>query len=395
MSAPVTGDWQSSARLVAQSPPTGQPQQAGLIVRQTTAPGSPFYAVLAFPNDSPADVQVWYRPVFGGTPVKLADVPATLPQSIMIQRKGNLFTAGLSAGGTAYQVIPGSTADVDLPAAARAGLAVASGSATALGTASFTGLTVGNPVTTTLAPPPPADACPASWTCADLGNPSPIGDTTGTGGSLTLQGAGTGFGGATDSAHYVYQSVSGNTALSAQVVTQAGASGAAEEGLMMRASASPTAPMYSVYVTPGGSATVQWRVNDGVAYTKSLPLPSITPPVYLKITSWRDTAVTPAQTFFSTLTSPDGVTWTPVLGSTVPLSFGSGAGSYLAGLVATAGATGVNTPVAFNAVSLGALATAPAGICPAKWSCTDVGGQLIPAGNRDPAERDLDGAGQR
>jgi outer membrane protein assembly factor BamB len=382
VSAPVTGDWQSSARLVAESPQAGLTQQAGLIVRQTTAPGSPFYAVLSYPNDSPPDVQVWYRAAFGGNPVQLAKVPVTLPQSIMIQRKGNLFTAGLSAGGTTYQVIPGSTADVDLPAAARAGVAVASGSATALGTASFKSLTVGNPVTTTLAPPPPPDPCPATWTCSDLGNPSPIGDTTGSGASLTLQGAGTGFGGATDSAHYVYQSVSGNTALSAQVVTQPGASGAAEEGLMMRASASPTAPMYSVYVTPGGSATVQWRVNDGVAYTKNLPLPSITSPAYLKITSWRDTKVTPAQTFFSTLTSPDGVTWTPVLGSTVPLSFGSGQGTYLAGLVATAGASGVNTPVVFNAVSLGALATAPPGICPSPWSCTDVGGQLIPAGSQ-------------
>ena len=33
---------------------------------------------------------------------------------------------------------------------------------------------------------------------------------------------------------------------------------------MMRASASPTAPMYSVYLNPGGSATIQWRVNDGI-----------------------------------------------------------------------------------------------------------------------------------
>ena len=33
---------------------------------------------------------------------------------------------------------------------------------------------------------------------------------------------------------------------------------------MMRANASPTAPMYSVYLNPGGSATIQWRVYDGV-----------------------------------------------------------------------------------------------------------------------------------
>ena len=382
VSAPVKGDWQSSVRLTAENPQAGLTQQAGLMARQTTAAGSPFYAVLSYPNDSPPDVQVWYRAAFGATPVQLATVPVKLPESIMIQRKGNLFTAGLSSGGTSYRLIPGTTADVDLPATSRAGLAVASGSATSLGTASFTGVAVGKRLTTTLTPPPPADPCPSGWTCTDMGNPRPIGDTTGSGSSLTLDGAGKGFGGSTDSAHYVYQTESGNTSLSAQVVTQSGASGNAQEGLMMRASASPTAPMYSIYLKPGGFARVGWRVNDGIAYETDIPLTSITSPAYFKITSWRDTQVSPAQTFFSAFTSSDGITWTPVIGSTVPLSFGSGQGTYLAGLVASAGGGGFLTPVVFNAVTLGALTTAPPGICPAKWSCTDVGGQLVPAGNQ-------------
>ena len=380
ISQPVTGDSQTGARLMAESPPAGLTQQAGVMVRQSTAVGSPFYAVLSYPNDSPPDVQVWERSTFNANPVQLAKVPLTLPASLMIRHAGNSFTAGLSTDRVNFEALPGTTADVDLPTTSLAGLAVASGSASILGTASFTNLTVGPPATT-LAPPPPADPCPAGWTCSDLGNPSPVGDTTGSGSSLTLLGSGTGFGGSSDSAHFVYQSVTGSTALSAQVVTQPGTSANAREGLMMRANASPTSPMYSVYVNPGGSTTVQWRVNDGVAYESNIPVPTITAPTYLEITSWVDTNVSPTETYFSTLTSPDGVTWTPVLGSTVALPFGE-SGPYLAGLAASAGAKGITTPVVFNKVTLGTLTSPPSGICPTGWSCTDVGGELIPAGNQ-------------
>ena len=380
LSEPVSGDSQSSVGLVSETAPAGLNQQAGLMVRQSTAVGSPFYAVLSYPNDSPPDVQVWERSAFSTAPVQLAKVPVTLPASLMIQRVGNQFTAGLSSDGVTYQSVPGSTGVLDLPTTSLEGPVVDSGSSTTSGTASFTNLAVGGPVTTTLAAPPPKDPCPSPWTCADLGNPSPIGDTTGAGSSLTLAGAGTGIGGSSDSAHYVEQTVTGSTTISAQVMTQTGASANAQEGLMVRANASPTSPMYSVTLHPGGSATVQWRVNDGVAYAHSVPVPASTSPAYLEIASWQDTSVSPAQTEYSALTSTDGVTWNPVLGSTVALPFGSG--SYLAGPVATAGVAGTTTPVVFNAVTLSTLSSPPPGVCPTGWSCTDVGGALVPAGNQ-------------
>ena len=65
-------------------------------------------------------------------------------------------------------------------------------------------------------------------------------------------------------------------------------------------------------------ATVQWRSYDGVPNrTGKLALPSVTSPAYLEIVRWQDTTLN--QTFFSTLTSTDGSTWTPVLGSTVTI----------------------------------------------------------------------------
>src|SRR6185437_13117823 len=104
----------------------------------------------------------------------------------------------------------------------------------------------------------------------------------------------------------------------------------------------PTAPVYSVYLNPGGSATINWRVNDGVKYSHTIPLTSVTSPAYLEIVRWQDSNASPPGTYFSTLTSTDGINWTPVLGSSVPISMGSG--SYLAGLVATSGTTGATTP---------------------------------------------------
>ena len=50
ISKPVTGDSQSSVEILSQSTQTPQPQ-AGLMVRQSADPTSPFYAVLAYPND--------------------------------------------------------------------------------------------------------------------------------------------------------------------------------------------------------------------------------------------------------------------------------------------------------------------------------------------------------
>jgi outer membrane protein assembly factor BamB len=382
ISQPVTGDFQSSVDIVSQSTQNTQPQ-AGLMARQSTDPTSPFYAVLAYPNDLTeglplADIVIWYRSAFGGNAIELTKLyPATKPISVMIQRHGNLFSAGYSTDGVNYTLLPGTTADLDLPATTLTGLAVDSGSASNTGTASFSSLAMGQPLTTTMNPQAPADPCPASWTCTDVGNPNPPGDTTSSSStSYTLNGTGTGITtGGSDSFHYVYQPVSGNQTLSAQIVTQPNQPATAQEGVMMRANASPTAPYYSVLISPGGTAaSVQWRTYDGVANRGgTLALPSVKSPADVEIVRWQDTTLN--QTFFSTLTSTDGVNWTPVLGSTQAIGMGT---NYLAGLAATANSPRVTVPVVFNNVTLTATSSQPPGICPTGYTCTDVGTDIQP-----------------
>ena len=104
-----------------------------------------------------------------------------------------------------------------------------------------------------------------------------------------------------------------------------------------------------------------------------LALPGVTSPADVEIVSWQDTALN--QTFFSALTSTDGVNWTPVLGSTQAINMGT---NYLAGLAATANSPRVTVPVVFNNVTLTAASSQPQGICPAGYSCNDVGTDILP-----------------
>ncbi|MDQ6696751.1 MAG: PQQ-binding-like beta-propeller repeat protein, partial [Actinomycetota bacterium] len=375
---PVTGDSQTSVKITAQSIQNAQPQ-AGLMVRQNNTPTSPFYAVLASPNDPPGgqpDVVMSYRRGFGVNSVVVNKrYPTAKPVSVMVQRTGNIFNAAVSFDGVNYQLVPGTTITLDLPATTLQGLAVASGAANNTGTASFTNLAIGGPVTTVLTRVPPAHACPAGWTCADIGNPDPPGDTTVAGAAYTLNGAGTGIDQGSDSVHYVYKTVTGDQAVTAQVVTQPGAPAGAEEGIVMRANAAPTSPYYGVVINPGGSATIVSRVYDGIPNRAKVPIPTSTSPAWLRITRFQDTRYNPAVTFFSTLTSTDGVNWTPVLGSGMAIDFGAGA--YLAGMAATAGGAG-NPPVVFNGVAIAAVAAPPPNICPAGFQCKDVGVNLQP-----------------
>ena len=384
ISTPVTGNSQSSVEITAQSTQNTQPQ-AGLMVRQSTDPTAPFYGVFEYPNDltegNPLpQIVFWYRTAFGANSIELTKLyPAVLPQYIMIQRVGNLFSAGVSTDGVHYTLIPGSTADVDMPATTLQGLAVDSGSSINTGTASFRNISVGGPVTTTMAPQAPANPCPTSWTCTDVGNPNPPGNTTSASTSFTLYGTGTGIGGSSDSFHYVYQPVSGAQTLSAQVVTQTGSPPKAQEGIMMRANASPTSPYYAVLFNPGGSATISWRYYDGVVDgPTTLALPSVTSPGYVEIVAYNDTASNPPMEFFSTETSPDGVNWTPVLGSTQAIPMGS---SYLAGMAADAMAARVTPPVVYNAVTIAPTTSQPPGICPQNFTCSDIGINLL-SGNQ-------------
>ena len=117
------------------------------------------------PNDSTEglpqpDIEFWYRTAFGGTALELTKLypcPAPVPHD---PAGGQHVQPGVSTDGVHFTLIPGSTVDIDMPATTLDGLAVDSGSSSNTGTATFTTLAVGTPVTTTMTPQAPTDPCP-------------------------------------------------------------------------------------------------------------------------------------------------------------------------------------------------------------------------------------------
>jgi len=168
-------------------------------------------------------------------------------------------------------------------------------------------------------PPPPPLVCPSPWTCQDIGSPALAGSqsfdpSTGTGGTWTIHAGGTDITGTSDQFRYVSQPLTGDGSISARIVTQSNSSSNAKAGLMFRTSTDPGAPCYAVLVSPGAGIKVQKRVTQGGS-TSKIANPTGTTPVWLKITKAGNT--------FSAYTSPDGVTWTLIAGSTTTLSLGS------------------------------------------------------------------------
>jgi hypothetical protein len=188
-----------------------------------------------------------------------------------------------------------------------------------------------------------AEPCPAPWTCADIGSPTPAGSQsfnqyTGT---WTINAAGADITGTSDQFRYVSQPLSGGGSVIAHVASQTSTSSGAKAGPMFRASADPAAPEYSVLVSPGQGIKVQVRKTQGGNTTK-LANPAGTTPAWLKIT-WSGST-------YTAYTSADGVSWTLIPGSTVTLSLGT---SVLAGLAVTSHHSGTLGTVVMDGVAVG------------------------------------------
>jgi outer membrane protein assembly factor BamB len=380
----ASGDGQLLVDLTQQSTQNVTPQ-AGIMFRQSADAGSPFYAVLQYPNNNPENqplpiIRMWYRTQFGGTAIQASTYyPATYPQYMLIQRRGDVFSASVSTDGVNYTLVPGTQTTVVMPASLMEGIAVDSGATGNTGTATYANLTVG-PNTIAPASPAMAHACPAggtpaAWVCQDVGNPSPVGDQTLNAGQYTVYGSGTGIQQYSDGFHFVAQSITGDGTITAQLVSFANnAVATTQGGLMMRQSMDPGSAYYGILLKPTGGAVVQWRVNQGLTTRQTIKLPGTTPPAFIGLSRYTDTTVNPNVTYYSAQTSPDGTNWNPVPGSTVAINMGGGKnGPTLFGMAATSNVVRATVAVTFQNVTLTNASTRPPGVCLPGWTCQDVG----------------------
>ena len=327
------------------------------MLRQTTDPASPYYAALMTGNG----LKVQSRAAFGGPTTGWATVAsAAIPLYLQLQRVGDQFQAATSPDGVTYTLVPGSTVTLPLPKVTLAGIAVSSTSMGLRATATLGSVAAGLPgaLPAPVAPPSP---CPTSWSCGDVGNPAVVGDQSLGGGTWTLQGAGADINGYGDQFHFVWQTVPADGTIGGRVVTQANTNGSAKAGVMLRQSTAGGSPFYAAVLTPGNGVQIIYRPIAGLRTTRLTSFAAATP-VYLQVARSGNT--------FTSYTSPDGVTWTAVTGSSITLSITS---SVLAGLAVTS-ATGTMGNATFDSVSVANTAPPPPNACPVGWSCGDIGG---------------------
>lgn len=163
------------------------------------------------------------------------------------------------------------------------------------------------------------------WAGTRIGAPRPAGRQSfdPTSGTWTVRSGGAGITGTSDQFRFVSQTQSGDGSVSAHVTSQTDSSANAKAGVMLRASTDPASPYYAVLVSPGAGIKVQERSVQGGTTTK-LANPTGTTPAYLEVTRAGNT--------FTASTSPDGVNWTAIAGSTFTMNPGP---TMLAGLAVT------------------------------------------------------------
>ncbi|HXM57158.1 MAG TPA: PQQ-binding-like beta-propeller repeat protein, partial [Candidatus Dormibacteraeota bacterium] len=329
-SQPLAGDGTVSARVVAQGN-TNAWAKAGVMLRQTTDPGSIYYAMELTPGNG---LQVQFRATTGGSAAIAASVAGTAPAYVRVARSGSTFTAYTSSDGSAWTPVSGSSVTLGVSGGMVGGLAVTSHDSLALSTVTFDAVAM-----TTSAPPPP-DACPSGWTCADIGGATPGGTQALSGGTWTIQGGGADIWGTSDQFHLVSQSLPGDGTLSARVTAQTNTDAWAKAGVMLRQSSAAGSVYYAIEVTPGNGLAVQYRASTGAAAAMAADVAGAVP-AYVRVGRVGST--------FTAYTSADGVTWTPVAGSSVTLTV---SGTMLAGMAVTSHSATALSAVTYTGVTV-------------------------------------------
>ena len=176
---------------------------------------------------------------------------------------------------------------------------------------------------------------------------------------------GTDIWGISDSFRFIWQTLPGDGSASARVASQGNTDPFAKAGVMLRQSADMGASYYAALVTPGSGIVVQYRTAQGAFAAQAASVAGLVP-AYLEVARSGD--------IFSAYTSGDGVSWTPVPGSSVALF----AGPALAGMAVTSHNTNALSAVTLDTVAIANTAPPPAWTCFTVWSCTEIGNPSPP-----------------
>jgi hypothetical protein len=179
---------------------------------------------------------------------------------------------------------------------------------------------------------------PAPWQTADIGGGGVTGSAVIAGGLDTVQGAGN-IGGSSDNFRYLYQSLTGDGEIRAQISSVQSTGGAAYVGVMIRETLTGPSSFAAMGISPNG--WIRWNRRNGTGNTfSSTKAGSGSPPsVWVRVVR--------AGSTLSGYTSIDGATWTPVNSSTITM-----ASNIYIGLVVASGNTGTLNTSTFSNVTV-------------------------------------------
>jgi hypothetical protein len=231
-----------------------------------------------------------------------------------------------------------------MPGAILAGFAITSHNQ---GTGSA--VTLANVGVSSVEPPPPPGVCPDTWSCTDIGGALPPGQDSLSNGTWSEVGGGGDIWSFADAFHFVSQSLPADGSVTAQVTAQQNTDPWAKAGPMMRTTTDPGSPYYGTFVTPGNGVAVQWRSSQGASSNQIVVGGQVS--IYLEVTRYTSTGTNP-QTYYTAYTSPDGVTWTAIPGSTQAISM---PGAILAGFAITSHNQGTGSAVTLANVGVSSV----------------------------------------
>ena len=363
----LPGDGTISAHFTAQQN-TSAYAKAGLMLRQTLDWASPYYGIFVTPGSG---INIQWRTT-SNLRTHQVNVAGTVPQYFQLSRftdsgtSTTYYTALASPDGVTWNPIPGTTVALPMTGTLLAGMAATANAPRVQSAVTVDSVSVSNTSTR------PASVCPLSWTCADIGTATLPGGQVLQNGTWSVQAGGQDIWGIYDGFRFMSQQLAGDGTVSARVTSQSGGEWQ-KTGVMLRYSSDPQAPYYGVFVTPRHGIVVQYRSATGGSSTQ-VPLPGPAP-AYLEAA--RSTDPRTGTTYYLAYTSADGITWTPIPGSTVTLQM---PGFVLAGIVSDAYVYGT-VAATIDHVVIGTQEASPTPICPSAWACADIGNPT-PAGDQ-------------
>ena len=281
------------------------------------------------------------RTANGGITTHTDGGTGTAARWVRLTRAGNIVTASVSPDGTTWTTVGQDT--IALPATALVGLAVSSHQTASLATGTFDNVSVTTPVT-----------LPAGWQRTDIGIVGQAGSSSESAGTFTLRGAGADIWATADAFHYAYRTMPGNGTIVARISTVNGSDGWTKVGVMIRASADPSAPHAFMLASTSRGFAFQRRTATG-AITDHTAGGDGTAPRWVRLVR-SGNVVTAAL-------SADGVAWATVGQDTIALP-----ATALVGLAVTSHQTSALATGTFTNVSVTTEPTLPSG-----WQRTDIG----------------------